>query len=169
MPAYVVGVLNAGRRRGVIDIRIYASIKFTGLQLYPDSPPAARYILHIPNNIDNIVRLDPMETPYRLVQLDLITAVRGASAGIATLLDRYNVAVESESLLEDLLSLGKAAYLKVDLLCHDEWSGARKHYESIRYGLDDIVLGKFEHRGRDLVIVSDPASSSAESDATEGQ
>ncbi|MCA1606636.1 MAG: hypothetical protein LC808_05910 [Actinobacteria bacterium] len=153
MPTYIVGVLNAGRGRGIIDLEIFASIKYVGLQLYPDSHPSAAYILQIPVNLPRIVRLDSTENPYRLIQLNLVEAISMAHGGVASLLDSYEMAADSEDIIEKLLRLGIDAYLKIDILCYDEWSGARKHYGSVHYNSSDIVLGQFRRLGSSLAAI----------------
>lgn len=52
--------------------------------------------------------------------------------------------------LEDMFQLGADAELKVYVFGYDEFSGARKLYESKYYKLPDIKLGEFENRGLEI-------------------
>ena len=51
--------------------------------------------------------------------------------------------------MEDLLSLGRVAYLQVNLSAFDEFSGARKVFQSNKYFLSDIRTGRF--RGLEVI------------------
>jgi hypothetical protein len=56
----------------------------------------------------------------------------------------YPVAEQRRSLtLEDMLSRTPGANIRVRVLCYDQWSGARKYFESRPYRLGDVKLGVF--------------------------
>jgi len=61
--------------------------------------------------------------------------------------------------LEDVMQLGTTSELQILMLGTDEFSGARKFFESKVFGTDDIIVGSFDRNGIDVLPHSSPLTS----------
>lgn len=62
-----------------------------------------------------------------------------------------NKAKEKTLTLEDVLGIGKKAEFQIIIIATDEFSGARKFFESKVYTIDDIAKGYFKKDSLDVV------------------
>jgi hypothetical protein len=140
---YRFKVLNASRRRGVIDLTFNVRLHLgKGVVGYAeaDLTKTTSYI-RIYTAIDGVIRLSPGVS--RIVRFDLRpdrwidTSPRLlAAAGI-------DPEGTQEVTLESLLSATPEAYLQVRVLAYDEVSGSRKYFASPKFRAGDIKLGPY--------------------------
>jgi len=138
---YRVKIRNPSKRRGIIDISVRVSVRFPANSLRAGA--RAGNIVSFSLNVENpnIWRLAPGKS--QVIDIDFINSLLKKSAQdiIATL---YPVKDQRADLtLEALLHRGAGSYVRASLLCYDEWSGARKYFESKKYIADDIKTGFF--------------------------
>jgi hypothetical protein len=138
---YRIKIRNPGRRRGIIDISIRVSVRYPAQALRPGARKGniVSFSLHIDN--PNIWRLAPSRS--HVIDIDFGSSLSQKSTqDIITTL--YPVEDQRANLtLETLLRRSFGSYVRAVLLCYDEWSGARKYFESKHYTTDNIKEGYF--------------------------
>jgi hypothetical protein len=140
---YELRIYNSAKKRGAVDISISCALCTHGIKMYQYSPGTSRVILPIPINNPKIARLNPSDG-YRTIRLDPISAIENATEIHQVTLMLKRLEKDDNHLLERLLLRGESAYIEIDILAYDEWSGARKHFRSPRYTLDQIIHGRFD-------------------------
>ena len=135
---YRVKILNSGRR-SIVGVECIARLiidwegKKNWKAFYIPMNPAGERKTELPKIIKNGNRV-------LILYVSLIQGIR--KSGIVP--DHIKLAAEEGSLeLEAILSLGANAKLKIYVSGYDEFSGARKVFESRFYSYMDIVYGKF--------------------------
>jgi hypothetical protein len=144
---YRVKIQNMSTRRAALDVMIYGSIRFPGISPYgrptAGTVPTVAMIL----SSQHAIRVPPNLAKFVYIRFSDTLATEQAVRMIGHL---YPIPAQRANLtLEDLLRRSAGAYLAFDILCFDEWSGARKYFSSHNYGEKDVVLGVF--RGLDVV------------------
>jgi hypothetical protein len=144
---YRVRVRNLSRRRGVIDLTFGVTLRYPERAIRPDAATSSFNSIKIETRNDGIFRLSPRTR--QLVVMDLkATLDSNRNRGIIAAL--YPVVPQRSNLdLEALLRRSEGAYIVVRLLGYDQWSGARRYFESRHYQADDIKQGYFD--GVDIV------------------
>jgi hypothetical protein len=141
---YRIKIVNAGRRRGIIDVSVRAYIRFPGVSLYPVDMPSNINAIKMLTSTEHIMRLKPKTS--QVLQLKFAETVQ-KSLDEGELLIRKLYPVESQRAtltLESLLKRSHGAFVQIRVLCYDEWSGSRKYFESPKYGAADIAFGKYQ-------------------------
>ncbi|SEQ67681.1 hypothetical protein SAMN05216188_104273 [Lentzea xinjiangensis] len=141
---YEVFMCNASKRRGAVDLSITCTLTTYGLKNFQYSPGTSNVILPIPVNNPHITRLNPSDG-RRVIRLDVDRAIREASPNHRNAFRMPAIATCGQDTLEHLLMPGNPSYIEIDVLAYDEWSGARKHFRSPRYSLNEIAHVRFEH------------------------
>ncbi|WP_446212212.1 hypothetical protein [Micromonospora sp. IBSANI012] len=145
---YRFRINNPRRKRGVIDVSIQARVHYLGVSLIPRSDKGLnvksnRTMLDVPLDNKHLFRLAP--GARRVIWLDLHRMNFGNFPFTA---EQKAVVVNGGSTaLETLFALGDDAYLRIEVLCYDEWSGSRRYYSSREYRASDIKLGVFDGDG----------------------
>jgi len=140
---YELRIYNSAKKRGIVDLSITCALWTSGIKMYQYSPGTSRAILPIPINNPKITRLNPADG-YRTIRLDPIKAIEQAAEIHQIALTLDNLSKNDNKLLEKLLQRGDCAYIEIDILAYDEWSGARKHFRSPQYILNDVIHGRFD-------------------------
>ncbi|MER7586514.1 hypothetical protein ABTW72_03160 [Micromonospora sp. NPDC127501] len=142
---YRFRIKNPRRKRGVIDVSMQARMHYSGVSLIPKtdkdlSVKSNRTMLDVPLDNKHLFRLAP--GARRVIWLDLHKMNFGnfpfTSEQKAMVLNGGSAA------LETLFALGDDAYLRIEVLCYDEWSGSRRYYSSREYRTSEIKLGVFD-------------------------
>lgn len=148
---YRIKFENSGRR-SVIDLEVRAFVRIKGLA---DPQSSIWEVAHFPMEtngekvysipIMNPVRKSKLRTRLRIClnHTDRFTKPHFP-------LHIREKAARQELQLEDLLSLGTAAEIRVIASGNDEFTGAKKMFEKT-YLLRDISLGEFERNGLTIV------------------
>ncbi|TWP46735.1 hypothetical protein FKR81_34690 [Lentzea tibetensis] len=154
---YRVKVMNTGKR-GVIDLSVDTRICYPGVSVYPGlDVPTIMFPLRVPVPNAKAMRLGPGEAWFFRLRMDELLEPDNSDtkAILATL---YPVEAQRQGLtFEAMLKRSEGAYLQLRVLCYDQWSGARKYYESQPYKITDIVHGRFD--GLEVVPFSADAGS----------
>jgi len=142
-PSYEIRVINRSRFRGVIDLSTSSVVRCDGLTMFQHSTRVPALLFCIPTTFTNIVKLRPRDG-FRVIRLDLDGAFADASTHYrrAFRLDVFDPAATGP--LEYVLTRGDDAYLRVEVLGNDEWTGVRKYFCSPKYTMADIVHGEFD-------------------------
>ncbi len=131
---YRIKFQNSGWR-DVIDINLIGILSIEGLDR---KLPHNTFTFHIPIGASNIPNLPRSRSG---VQRFLLDKVDDISLFPPNIRDKF----QNQTLqLEDLLSLGTHASIKVHALGYDSFSGSRKLFTSPSYTLDDIGDGPYE-------------------------
>ena len=143
---------NSGKR-SVIDIEIMARLRIKGAGDFPNNWRV--YYITLDNfgigyKIPIITRKKEKKSGH-IITLDVNEIVEFKNL---ERLERYpdNIklkAKENTLLLEDLLSLGSEANIRIEAFGFDEFSGARKFFSSKFYTIHDIREGRF-HDGLEI-------------------
>jgi hypothetical protein len=136
---YRIKTENVGRRK-IIDLSFRARIYVRGFHLLPGAR-STTWIIEVPVDPQHLFIFRPRNN--RVIWLE----VSGVADDCAAYLDEElltSLAERRDGSLEALLRLSDDAYLVVQALAYDAWSGARKYYASKRYRASDIVRGPFK-------------------------
>lgn len=139
---YRIKVANKSRYN-VYDVTTQGRIVISGLvNGYPDMP--RRFKVYI----GNVAYLPPTNKKNNEDGCQFIIALQKKEDFLNSTLgklysEKFNLDKKKDKklLLEDILSLGKEAYLDVSVICTHEFSGARRAFNQ-KYRLEDIVEGK---------------------------
>jgi hypothetical protein len=139
--AYRIKLRNTSRRRGIIDVAFRARVTISGMRLF-DEAGTSRLVVEMPLDVDHLFRLGPKAS--RVLWLEFGPTFPDAwgsylPKGVATALAAGEVGS-----LETLLAFDGDPVLQVQALAYDEFSGARKYYESPPYRLSNVKAGVFE-------------------------
>ena len=143
---YRIKLENSGKR-SVIDIEIMARLRIKGVGDFPNNWK----VYYIPlGDLGITFRIPIMtrkktKTSGHTITLDIHEVVEFKKL---EKLERFpdNIkqkAKENTLLLEDLLSLGSEANVRIEAFGFDEFSGARKFFKSKFYTIRDIKEGRF--------------------------
>lgn len=138
---YSAKIRNAGRRRGVIDVTVEASLRFPTRAFRPGAPDDSISSFPIAVRTGSFYRLAPGRE--RLVTMDLATTLLDDDARdfISAL---YPIPTQRAGLdLEALLRRSPGVHVELHVLCFDEWSGSRRYYKSRPFTADSIRAGHF--------------------------
>lgn len=137
---YRVKITNPARRREVIDLSYAASIEFPGLQAF-DEEVASRPRLDLRSSKERTFRLPPGGHTVVAVSLPDLDELRRSHAIRAI----YPAGRDHAGLgIETLLADAAKAYVRLQVLCNDGWSGARRYFTSPEYTLELVKDGDFD-------------------------
>jgi hypothetical protein len=143
---YRVKVQNTSHRRGVIDITFRARVVMPKQSLLEPGVAQTTSIVDIPLDVDHLFHLNPRGD--RILWLDFGGSFNEDWRPYLPAAVCESLANSEDGGLEALLSLPGDPTLRLQALAFDEFSGARKFYESKEYRTNDIVEGRF--RGLDV-------------------
>jgi hypothetical protein len=152
-PVYELRVTNASRRRAIVDLTVRVLLFTTGLKMFPGSRGTTTIVLPVSHYAHSILRLRPRKG-LRVIRLNMDKTFQTTDVHHRRTfsLDQYDPTKEDP--LEYLLSQGENSSLVVEMLGFDEWSGARKYFQSPSYGIEEIVHGQFD--GLDIIRFVEP-------------
>lgn len=134
---YRIKIKNTGHR-DIIDLESRVRVYLPKMNvLRPESKTNTR-VIEVPLHEGHHFVLKAGKT--RLLWLDLSKVNTEFLPGEAA----ERIAAEKDESLETLFALKEDAYLLVQVLAYDSFSGARKYYRSQEYTSDDIVVGYFK-------------------------
>lgn len=139
---YRVKLRNPSRRRGVIDLAFGVSIRYPTAAIRPGARASSVVSFEVVTRRDGMYRLAPRRT--QLIDMDLRATLEtdGARDLVAAL---YPVVEQRAGLdFEALLRRSPGAHVVVRVLCYDQWSGARRYFQSKNYEDSDIKSGYFD-------------------------
>lgn len=145
---YRLKIENSGRRP-IIDVSLRARIHFPGYSLRRGESGTST-ILEVPLDIDHLFALKPRA--IRILWLDL----HRIDDDVLEVLDpalRQAIDERRDAALEGLLEVHERAYLRVQALAYDAFSGARKYFSSPRYGIgegEQQAIHEGKYRGLDV-------------------
>jgi hypothetical protein len=135
---YRIKIRNAGKR-GIIDLEVFPILKIRGLN--PELPD--NWLLITLNTSLNNYHIANLKE-NRIISLFPENIDKFASNSFpANIRDKYQ---NKELTLEDLMSLNNDVKLVVLIYGYDEFSGARRLFESRPYYRKDIKYGTFDHK-----------------------
>lgn len=144
---YRIAFQNSGRR-GIVDAEIYAKLRIDGLN--PDFPKNSDFY-SIPLGYDKIPKIVPQKGGSKhIIRLD-VTKIDELVLHTFPYKSTLSNFEENPNLLEDLLSLGRNANLRISVFGFDAVSGTRKVFESKLYQLNDVLHGRFSLTSLDVV------------------
>lgn len=139
---YRVKIRNSNRRRGIIDVTFKISIRFPTQAIDPLARSSSITSFAVKTRNMSMFRLAPQRA--QLIDMDLAKTLIGDSA-TDLIYSLYPIEMQREGLdFEALLSRSSGANLRVHIFCYDQWSGARKYFESKKYEASDIKEGRFD-------------------------
>lgn len=138
---------NIGKRN-IIDLEVFAKLRIKAVS---PSYPNNWAVIFIPLEYDRIPKLRTVKKSH----LREVIRLR------VDKIDEFNNPVypesirlkckESSILLEDIMALGADATLQIFVFGYDEFSGARRVFESKLYKLNDIKFGPFDKKGLEVI------------------
>lgn len=144
---YRVKIGNTSKRRGVIDVVIYGRIHFPGVSPYLRVIRGTTVTMGLKISNGHVLRIGPASNTFVTFRMDDALNTAEASRILHTL---FPITTQRVGLtLEGLLMRSHGAYVRIGVLCFDEWSGSRKYFSSQKYGHEHIAEGVF--RGFELV------------------
>lgn len=138
-PRYRVKVTNPARRRDIIDLSYVASIEFPGMRAFAEEV-AARPVLPLELSKEQTFRISARG--YTIVAVSLPPPDALARTHVIRALYPEPVA-RNRLTIERVLADTPGAYLRLQVLRNDGWSGARKYFSSPHYMAGDVVPGDF--------------------------
>ena len=143
---------NAGSRT-ILDVELFAKLRIRGLH---PSYPNNWEVIYIPLERDRIPKIRPVKK----------SCIRVIFRLYIDKIDEFNKPIypehlrqkckENSILLEDIMLLGIDRTLQILAFGYDEFSGARKVFESKLYNLNDIKFGLFDPKGLEVIVVNTP-------------
>lgn len=140
---------NSGSRN-IIDLQVLVKLRIKGLRKNHSNNWEVIYIPTSTLDYKNVAIVKPTSKKGLRVVLEIKTYECDYfqkplfSDEIRTLSNNKSIT------LDDVLSIGKEAEFQILVFCYDEFSGARKFFESKKYTADDIHNKQFDSNGLSL-------------------
>jgi len=151
--SYRIKIINTGRR-SILGVDVYARLvidwqgkgTLSGLYLPFSSEGEKKFDIPILKRNGN-----------RVLSL-FINSVQSFQTNVKYPPTFKEKAIAKTVTMEDALALGKTAYIQVFVSGYDEFSGARRVFESPKYAVSDIYSNRFAKNGLGLGVESEASN-----------